>query len=92
MNNIIFRCREYIIVKQYENKYMIINTKKEFKNGHTHINNLQYGKLMIFILVEKQIKNKRHLRLLHNKHFIESLYRIANNPEQVEKIIRRSQR
>ena len=90
MRNVVFRAREFIIVKQYEDKYMVVNTKKDFKHGHTHINNLEYGKLMIFILIEKRIKNKKHKRLLKNKHFIESLYRISNSDEQVEKIIRRS--
>ena len=90
LRNIVFRKKHFIIVHQYGNKYMIINTKKNFNNGHTHVYNLQYAKLLVFILLDGKIKNKRHKRLLKNKQFIESLNRISDYETQVKDIICRS--
>lgn len=87
-NNIVFRKRQFIIIHQYLDKYMIVNTNKEFKDGHTHVYGLPYAKVIVMTLVENRVK-KRHLRLLKNKNFIESMKRISNE-EKVQKIIKRS--
>ena len=88
-SNVVFRTKQFMIVHQYNNKYMIINTNKEFENGHTHVYGLEYAKLLVFILIEKKIKPK-HLRLLKSKNFVMSLKRISDKDNDVKRIIDRS--
>ena len=89
MRNVVFSLKNFIIVKQYEDKYMVVNLDKKFKNGHTHVNNLQYAKLLVLVILEKKIKNKKHQRLLKNERFKGSIVRLSSN-EKLQEIIRRS--
>lgn len=86
--NIVFRKKNYIIIHQFENKYLIINTDKDFNEGHTHVFGLAYAKLIVFTILDKKLKQK-HIRMLKNKNFIKSLERLTS-PEYVDRIIRRT--
>lgn len=56
MGKIIYQHNQYAIqeVFTYQKKgYILFNTKKEFQDGHTHLNNLKSAKYLI-MLAEKQ--------------------------------------
>lgn len=86
--NVVFNKNSFIIIHQYQDKYMIVNTKKEFNEGHTHVYGLQYAKLIVMTLIDKKIK-ERHIRLLKNKNFIKSMERLTDE-QFVKRLIRRS--
>ncbi|WP_242850549.1 hypothetical protein [Clostridium lundense] len=61
-------------------EFIIHNTNKKFKNGHTHVH--KYNTCMIMI---KLINNKL-LPKNHSKYFLESLIRISDDKEYIEMI------
>ena len=67
MRNVVFSLKNFIIVKRYEDKYMVVNLDKKFKNGHTHVNNQQYAKLLVLVILEKKTKNKNERKRTKGK-------------------------
>lgn len=79
MSDVVYRNREFIIIRKYTG-YIIINTKKEFKKGHTHIKNYNMAKTIInLVKANKEPKSK-------NKYIIDSLIRLSNNHEYIKKL------
>ena len=72
MSRKIYQRKEYSIYK-VSNGYIVHNTKKNFKEGHTHINNYFKAKSIIDLAVRKKMPKKA------NKWEIESLIRINND-------------
>lgn len=60
--------------------FIIHNTKKSFKNGHTHVHKYDICMIMIKLISNKKIPKNR------SKYFIESLIRISDDEEYVDKI------
>lgn len=63
--------------------YVVINTNKEFENGHTHINTYKQA----CYLVDCAIKHKIPKRC--NTYFLVSLKRISTDKHFIEKLERR---
>ena len=69
----------------YSNKdgsYIVHNTHKEFANGHTHINNYNTCKYIIYLVLYKRLPKKNHLSL----YLIDSLIRISDDEPYTNKI------
>ena len=75
----IFQRKEYSIYKVSDG-YVIHNTNKEFRKGHTHIRSFQKAKSIIDLAVRKKLPNTPR------KWEIESLMRITNNNTYYNKL------
>ena len=53
--NRIYKKLEYNIY-QFDNEYIVHNTKKEFKIGHSHIKNFKTAKFLIDLSIHKSLK------------------------------------
>jgi hypothetical protein len=81
--NQIFKKGEYIITPFYKGKrreFMIVNTEKEFRNGHTHLKSFKMAKYLIYLARSKKINSGLPPYLLT------SLMRISNDKEYINKI------
>jgi hypothetical protein len=81
--NQIFKKDEFIIVPFFKGKrqeFMIVNTKKEFKKGHTHLKSFKMAKYLIGLAKTKQINCG--LR----PYFLTSLTRISEDREYIAQV------
>lgn len=68
----VYEKKEYIILK-VKKGYIVYNTKKEFENGHTHLQSFEMSKTII----DNSIKKKRPKT--NNIYLIESHIRVTND-------------
>lgn len=80
-NEIVFRRKQYVLIKKRD-YYMVVNTYKEFSDGHTHIQSKDVGVIMIKNLVEGKLPETR------NVHLLESYLRVASDKKYKQQIIR----
>lgn len=78
--NTIYNKKSYYIYKVSKNRYIVYNSKKEFKYGHTHINNYNTAKYVINLSIYNTVPN--HL----SKYLIESLIRISTDKTYIKKL------
>lgn len=78
--NTIYRNKSYNIYRAGKNQYIVHNTHKPFKEGHTHINNYNTAKMIIKLSITKTIPV--HL----SKYLLESLVRISTDPNYIAAI------
>lgn len=81
VNDKIYSKKEYIIFK-VKGDYILYNTKKTFKEGHTHLKNIDIAKMLINCAIKEEIPKTK------NKYLLESLTRISKNEKYIEKIRR----
>lgn len=79
MSRKIFQRKEYSIYR-CEGGYIVHNTNKEFKEGHTHIHNYNKAKSVIDLAVRKKMPNTPR------KWEIECLLRIVKDEKYKEKL------
>ena len=79
MSDVIYRKKEYIIIRKYTG-YIIINTKKDFNKGHTHIKNYNMAKTLINL-----VKNNK-LPKSNNSYILDSLIRLSDNKEYIKEL------
>lgn len=77
-STVIYRRRNYIIIKNHKKSYIVINRKKSFKNGHTHTRDFKYSKSLIDLSIRKKLPRKS------NKKIIISLLRIADDEKYIK--------
>ena len=75
----VYTCKNYNVYK-VDNSFIVHNTDKEFKNGHTHINNFNTAKYIIKLSIHRSIP--RHLSI----YLLYSLIRINTDKFYIEKI------
>lgn len=68
------------IITKVENGYIVINTSKEFKKGHTHLKSFKASKTAIDLVLNKKIPKST------NFYYLESLIRLSDNEAYIEKI------
>lgn len=81
--NQIFKKDEFIIIPFYKGKkqeFMVVNTRKEFENGHTHLKSFKMAKYLINLARCKKINSGLRPYLLT------SLIRISRDPDYIEKL------
>ena len=59
--------------------YVVHNTKKEFSEGHTHINNFGTAKYIAYLVLYKKMPKKNHLSV----YLIESIIRISSDRKYI---------
>ena len=69
---LLYKKREFRIYGNH-NEYIIHNSKKEFSEGHTHVNNYKTAKWLIDLAIHKSIPNRK------KRYFLESLIRISTD-------------
>lgn len=79
--NTIYCKKNYKIYKIKNGAFIVHNTKKDFKTGHTHINNYNTAKYIIDMSIHNLIPN-RHL----SKYLLGSIIRISDDESYIEKI------
>ena len=85
--NLIYTDGEYNIYEQYEarkggrKEFIVHNTAKEFKDGHSHLKSFKTAKYLIKLCIHKSIP--RHL----SKYLLVSLYRLSDDAEYGTKIM-----
>lgn len=79
MSDVVYRRKEFLVIRKYTG-YIIINTKKTFKKGHTHIKNYNMAKTIIDLVKNKKIPKSK------NKYIIDSLIRLSNDKEYIKKL------
>lgn len=72
--------KAYFNLYQFDNEYIIHNTRKEFQEGHTHIKNYKTAVFIIDLALHKSIPHHLYPYLL------ESLRRITDDKEYATKI------
>ena len=81
---LISKMKYMYIYSNMQNGYIVHNTKKEFKSGHTHLNNFSTAKYIAYLALYKRLPKKRHL----SPYLIESVIRISDDPEYTNKMIK----
>lgn len=79
MSDVIYRNREFIILKKKKG-FIIVNTNKDFKKGHTHIKNYNMAKTIIDLVKHNKVPKTK------NKYILNSLIRISNDNKYIEKL------
>lgn len=75
--NQIYRRNKYIIVPVCSD-YLVINTNKIFKKGHTHVKKINTAKMLINLAIFKEIPK--------NPYFIQNLIRISDDENYIKKL------
>ncbi len=70
--------KENFIVIPVSNDYIVINTNKVFKEGHTHVKSIGVARMLIDLCLEK--------RLPKNPYFVGNLVRIATDKEYIKQL------
>lgn len=79
--NKVYEDKQFIILGGCGDEYILMNKRKKFKDGHTHIRNYKTAKWLAELY-----RHKRIPRDLHSTYLLESLIRISDDPEYTEKI------
>jgi len=72
-NDVVYSFKSFKVIKKY-NHFLIINTRKPFEDGHTHIE----GDLDTCIAIIKTVYNEEE-PMSRNIHFLTSLMRLSSN-------------
>lgn len=78
---IIYSKRHFNIYKLGRNDYIVHNTHKQFKYGHTHINNYNTAKYILNLTLYSSIPQKKISNYLLN-----SIVRISKDEPYINKI------
>lgn len=63
-----------------ENEYIVVNTRKEFSQGHTHLNNYKLAEHIIDLAIHHRVPNKTKTFI------IDSLIRISSDRDYIRKL------
>lgn len=70
--------KENFIVVPVGSDFLVINTDKVFKEGHTHIKDFKIAKMLINFAINEQLPK--------NPYFVCNLIRISNNLEYIYRL------
>lgn len=70
--------KENFIVVPVCNDFLVINTDKVFKEGHTYVKSFNVSKMLINFAINKQLPK--------NPYFVDNLIRISNNLEYINRL------
>lgn len=75
--NQIYKKNEYIVIP-VQNNFIVINTEKVFKEGHTHVKSIGFARLLIDLAIERKLPD--------NPHIINSIIRITKDKDYIDKL------
>ena len=73
--------KAYFNIYSNDNGCIIHNTRKDFHDGHTHIKELSTAKYLVNLALHKSLPNR------NLKYFIESLIRVSDDYEYINKLM-----
>lgn len=81
--------KENFVVVPVCNDYLVINTEKVFKEGHTHLKSMSICRLLIDLALKKELpKNPyyadRLIRITEDKKYIEKLKEFKEDSEDID--------
>lgn len=79
MYNKVYEKKEFIIF-QVKNGYIAYNTKKTFKDGHTHLRCFESAKTAIDLVIRKKVPRSTDL------YYLTSLIRLSDDTDYISKI------
>ena len=79
LSKIIYNKGEFVIFSVH-NGYIVYNTEKDFKEGHTHLRNFKSAKSAIYFVGNKRAPHKTSI------YYLTSLVRIANDVHYKSKV------
>lgn len=62
--------------------YVVHNTRKDFSNGHTHINNFNTAKYIAYLVIYKKLPKRNHLSI----YLIDSVIRLSDDRKYIAQI------
>ena len=79
----IYKRKNYVIYSNHEkdSAYIVYNTRKEFSEGHTHINNYNTAKYIIGMSLNNLIPKKKL-----GDYVLQSIIRISTNKDYINKL------
>lgn len=77
--NVVYRKKNFNIYSAGDG-YIIHNTRCEFSQSHTHINNFKTAKYLVDLAIHRSIPHHLH------HYFLVSLYRLSDDEEYTRKI------
>lgn len=80
MSRKIFQRKEYSIYRCSDG-FVVHNTNKKFKNGHTHVSNFYKAKILVIMAIKREIDDKL------SKRDIQSLIRLTNDNRYRNKLL-----
>lgn len=75
--NQIYKKNEYIVIP-VSNSYIVINTNKVFKDGHTHVKNIGIARLLIDLAISKELPK--------NPYFTDNLIRLSIDKSYIKEL------
>lgn len=79
MYNKVYEKKEFIIF-QVKNGYIAYNTKKSFKDGHTHLRCFESAKTAIDLVIRKKVPRST------DSYYLTSLIRLSEDTDYITKI------
>lgn len=76
----IYKKRNFAIYSNLSDGYVVHNRRKEFSIGHTHINNFNTAKYLIYASTKKIIPNH------FSKYLVESLIRLSDDSKYTRRL------
>ena len=80
MSRKVFQRKEYSIYRAGDG-FVVHNTNKDFKIGHTHVSNFYKAKILVIMAIKREIDDKL------SKRDIQSLIRLTNDNRYRNKLI-----
>ena len=79
MDKLVYIKKNFIINK-VSNGYIVINTNKQFEDGHTHLKSYKASKTAIDLVINRKIPKST------NFYYLESLIRISEDKNYIKKL------
>lgn len=83
MDNVIYRKGNFLILEVHDGNrkgFIVYNTKKPFKDGHTHLKSLDMAKVIINNVMNKKLPKS------HNEYIITSHIRVATDKKYISSL------
>lgn len=80
--HVISTMKYYNIYSDGNNHFIVHNMRKNFSDGHTHIDNFKTAKYITYLALYKKLPKNHHLSV----YLIQSLIRISTDKEYIDEL------
>lgn len=88
MMNKILTQKYFNIYSDNNNHYIVHNTRKKFVDGHTHIDNFNTAKYILYLALYKRMPKNDHLSI----YLIDSVIRLSTDTKYINQMLKFKQR
>ena len=78
----VYKMKNYNIYSDMDGSYIVHNTNKPFENGHTHINNFDTAKYVLYLSLYRRLPKNNHLSI----YLCDSIIRISDDKKYIDKM------